>query len=76
MLLLGLALIAAGAAASAAAPSSLMLAAAQPAVGAGIATVLAGGWSAAAAWVPPAGRARLLGWTIVGQPAAWVVGMP
>jgi predicted MFS family arabinose efflux permease len=76
MLLLGLALIAAGAAASAAAPSFLLLAAAQPAVGAGMATVLAGGWSAAAAWVPPAGRARLLGWTIVGQPAAWVVGMP
>src|SRR4051812_6364230 len=76
MLLLGLALIAAGAAASAAAPSFLMLAAAQPAVGAGIAPGLGGGWSAAAAWAPPAGRARLLGWTIVGQPTAWVVGMP
>ena len=76
MLLLGLALIALGAAASAAAPSFAVLLAAQPAVGAGIATVLAGGWSAAAAWAPPAGRARLLSWTVLGQPAAWVLGMP
>jgi hypothetical protein len=53
-----------------------VLAAAQPAVGAGIATVLAGGWSAAAAWVPPAGRARLLGWTIVGSPPRGSSGCP
>jgi MFS transporter, DHA1 family, inner membrane transport protein len=76
LLLAGLWLIASGSAMSAVAPSFVVLAAAQPALGAGIATVLAGGWSAAAAWAPPAGRARLLGWAIVGQPAAWVVGMP
>jgi predicted MFS family arabinose efflux permease len=76
LLLAGLWLIAAGSAMSAVAPSFVVLAAAQPALGAGIATVLASGWSAAAAWAPPAGRARLLGWAILGQPAAWVVGMP
>jgi len=76
LLLVGLGLIAFGSAASAVAPSFVVLAAAQPPVGAGIAMVLAGGWSAAAAWAPAAGRARLLAWAIVGQPAAWVVGMP
>ena len=76
LLLAGLGLIAFGSALSAVAPSFIVLAAAQPPLGAGIAMVLAGGWSAAAAWAPAASRARLLSWAIVGQPAAWVVGMP
>jgi predicted MFS family arabinose efflux permease len=76
MLLAGLSLIALGSALSAAAPSFVVLAVAQPLLGAGIATVVAGGWSAATAWAPAAGRARLLSWTTLGQPAAWVAGMP
>ena len=76
LLLAGLWLIALGSAVSAVAPSFAVLAAAQPAIGAGIATVLAAGWSAASAWAPPPERARLLGWAILGQPAAWVAGMP
>jgi MFS transporter, DHA1 family, inner membrane transport protein len=76
LLLAGLCLIVFGSAMSALAPSFVVLAAAQPPLGAGIAMVLAGGWSAAAAWAPATGRARLLAWAIVGQPAAWVVGMP
>ena len=76
LLLAGLCLIAFGSAMSAVAPSFVVLAAAQPPLGAGIAMVLAGGWSAAAAWAPAADRARLLAWAIIGQPAAWVVGMP
>ena len=58
VLLAGLWLIALGSVISALAPSYLVLAAAQPVLGAGIATVLAGGWSAAAAWAPPPERAR------------------
>ena len=70
LLLAGLCLIAFGSAMSAVAPSFVVLAAAQPPLGAGIAMVLAGGWSAAAAWAPAADRARLLAWAIIGQPAA------
>jgi predicted MFS family arabinose efflux permease len=31
---------------------------------------------AAAEWVPEEHRTRALSWTLVGQPAAWIVGMP
>ena len=72
----GLALNAAGSLASAAAPAFAVLAAAQVAIGAGVAIVVTGGVAAAADWAPPERRTKVLAWTLLGQPAAWVVGMP
>ncbi len=76
LLLAGLAVLAAGSLLSAAAPVFAVLAAAQVAVGAGIAMVLSGGLAAAAEWSPPRQRARVLSWALLGQPFAWIVGMP
>jgi predicted MFS family arabinose efflux permease len=53
-----------------------VLVAAQVAVGAGLAVVLSGGLAAAAAWSSEESRASVLSWTLIGQPAAWIVGMP
>jgi len=76
LLLAGLAVLAAGALLSAAAPAFALLAAAQVALGAGIAMVLSGGLAAAAEWSAPEQRARVLSWALLGQPFAWIVGMP
>lgn len=75
-LLGGSALLAAGSIGSAAAPSLGLLAAAQVPVGAGIAILTTAGTLAAAEWVPPERRAAVLSWALIGQPAAWIVGMP
>jgi predicted MFS family arabinose efflux permease len=75
-LLAGCTLLALGSLGSAAAPSFALLAAAQVAVGAGFATVLSTGIAAAAEWTAPECRYRVLAWTLLGQPAAWVLGMP
>ena len=72
----GLAALGAGALLSAAAPSFPALAAAQLPVGFGLAFVLAGGLAAAAEWTAPDDRPRVLAWTLLGQPGAWVAGMP
>jgi MFS transporter, DHA1 family, inner membrane transport protein len=72
----GLAALASGALASAAAPSFAALAAAQVPVGFGLAFVLAGGLAAAAEWSAPEERPRILAWALLGQPGAWVAGMP
>ena len=72
----GLAALAAGALLSSAAPSFVALAAAQVPVGFGLAFVLAGGLAAAAEWSAPEDRPRVLAWTLLGQPGAWVAGMP
>jgi DHA1 family inner membrane transport protein len=72
----GLSALATGALASAAAPSFAALAAAQLPIGAGLALVLAGGIAAAAEWTTPEDRPRVLAWTLLGQPGAWVAGMP
>jgi DHA1 family inner membrane transport protein len=72
----GLALLALGSLASAIAPSFTMLAAAQVAIGAGVAAVLSAGVAAAAEWARPDQRTRVLSWALLGQPAAWVAGMP
>ena len=72
----GLAALTAGALLSAAAPSFPALAAAQLPVGFGLAFVLAGGLAAAAEWTAPDDRSRVLAWTLLGQPGAWVAGMP
>jgi DHA1 family inner membrane transport protein len=75
-LLVGSLLLALGSLASAAAPSFGLLAAAQVPVGAGIAILTTAGTLAAAEWVPAERRAATLSWTLIGQPAAWIVGMP
>ena len=76
LLLIGLAVLAAGSLLSAAAPTFAVLVAAQVAVGAGLAVVLSGGLAAAAAWSSDERRSQVLSWTLVGQPGAWIVGMP
>jgi DHA1 family inner membrane transport protein len=75
-LLGGSLLLAAGSLASAAAPSFAALAAAQIPVGAAIAILTTAGTLAAAEWVPAERRAATLSWALIGQPAAWIVGMP
>jgi DHA1 family inner membrane transport protein len=69
-------LLALGSLASAAAPSIGVLAAAQVPVGAGIAILTTAGTLAAAEWVPSERRAATLSWALIGQPAAWIIGMP
>ncbi|HEU4947624.1 MAG TPA: MFS transporter [Kribbella sp.] len=76
LLMLGLGLLATAALASAAAPSFAALAAAQVVLGGGVALVLAGGLAAAASWAPDGQRATVLSWALVGQPSAWIIGMP
>ena len=72
----GLVLIALGSLASACAPSFAVLALAQVVLGVAIAGVVAGGTSAAAAWAPAERRTQVVSWALLGQPAAWIVGMP
>ena len=76
LLLGGAVLLALGSLASAAAPTFGWLAAAQVPVGAAIAILTTAGTLAAAAWVPAERRAATLSWALIGQPAAWIVGMP
>lgn len=76
LMLAGLATLAAGSLASAAAPSFAVLAAAQVLVGVGMAVVLSGGLAAAAEWADPGRRAHALSWALLGQPFAWIAGMP
>jgi DHA1 family inner membrane transport protein len=76
LLLGGSLLLALGSLASAAAPSYPLLVAAQLPVGVGVAVVTSVGTLAAAEWAPPEVRTRVLSWALVGQPAAWIVGMP
>jgi predicted MFS family arabinose efflux permease len=76
MIAVGLSGLTLASAASALAPSFAVLAAAQVVVGAGGAIVVSGGVAAAARWSAPSERARVLAWTLLGQPAAWVAAMP
>jgi len=75
-LLAASALLAVAALASAAAPSFPFLALAQVPVGVAVAVLTTAGTLAAAEWVAPEHRTRTLSWALVGQPAAWIVGMP
>ncbi len=75
-LLAASALLALGSLASAAAPTFALLAVAQLPVGVAVAVLTTAGTLAAAEWVPPERRTRVLSWALVGQPAAWIVGMP
>jgi predicted MFS family arabinose efflux permease len=72
----GLLLVALGSCAGASAPTFLVLALSQLALGAGQAMVLSGALAAAASWSAPAARSRVLGLVLLGQPAAWIAGMP
>ena len=76
ILLAGLAILAGASLLSAVAPSFALLAAAQLALGLGLALVLSGALAAAAEWSAPARRAHVLSWTLIGQPSAWIVGLP
>jgi DHA1 family inner membrane transport protein len=76
LLLLGLSLVAVGSVASALAPNLVAFACAQAAIGAAAAILLSAAVAAAGEWTPPGERARVLSWTLLGQPAAWVAGMP
>jgi len=76
LLLAGLAGLATGSLLSAAAPSFAVLAAAQVLLGAATALVLSGALAAAAEWSAPEQRAQALSTALLGQPVAWIVGMP
>jgi predicted MFS family arabinose efflux permease len=76
LLALGLWLLAGSSVVSALAPSFAVLAAAQVPLGVAVALLLSSGVAAAADWAAPEQRARVLAWTLNGQPAAWVAGMP
>lgn len=75
-LLAGAVFLLVGSLASAAAPGFAALAAAQVPVGVGVTLLTSGGTLAAAEWAPAEQRTRVLSWALVGQPAAWIVGMP
>jgi predicted MFS family arabinose efflux permease len=75
-LLCGSILLAVGSLGSAAAPGIGLLAVSQIPVGAGIGILTTAGTLAAAEWVPDGRRAATLSWALIGQPAAWIVGMP
>jgi DHA1 family inner membrane transport protein len=75
-LLAASALLAIASIASAAAPTFSLLAVAQLPVGVAVAVLTTAGTLAAAEWVAPELRTRTLSWALVGQPAAWIVGMP
>jgi predicted MFS family arabinose efflux permease len=76
-LLVGGAILLAGASlASAVAPSFVTLALAQLAVGVAVAVLVTAATAAAAEWAPPEERPRVLSWALTGPPAAWIVGMP
>ena len=76
MIRLSLALLAVSALISAAAPTFTLLALAQLPLGGGVALAVSGATAAAAEWSTSADRVRTLSWTLAGQPAAWIVGMP
>lgn len=72
----GVALLALGSLAGALAPTLTALRLAQVPIGVGLAAVLVGAVAAAGEWPSVERRTRVLAWTLVGQPVAWVVGMP
>jgi predicted MFS family arabinose efflux permease len=72
----GAALLAAASLASAAAPTLWLLALAQVPVGIAAAVLFATATSAAGDWAAAPACGRVLGWVLIGSPAAWIVGMP
>jgi DHA1 family inner membrane transport protein len=76
LMLAGTGFVATGSLMSSGAPTFALLALAQVVIGIGVAVLLASATTAASEWVPEKHRARVLSWALVGQPAAWIVGMP
>jgi DHA1 family inner membrane transport protein len=72
----GAALLAVAAVASAAAPTLWVLALAQVPLGIAVSVLVAVSMSAAGDWADASVRGRVLSWTLIGSPAAWIVGMP
>jgi DHA1 family inner membrane transport protein len=70
------ALLALGDLGSAVAPTFAVLAAAQVLIGAAVAGVVAAGTAAVGVWAGEGERTRVLSWALIGQPTAWIVGMP
>ena len=62
--------------ASAAAPTLWVLALAQVPLGIAVSVLVAVSMSAAGDWADASVRGRVLSWTLIGSPAAWIVGMP
>ena len=72
----GAALLAVASLASAAAPTLSLLALAQVPIGIAVSVLMATATSAAGHWADAPARGRVLGWALIGSPAAWIVGMP
>jgi predicted MFS family arabinose efflux permease len=72
----GAALLAAASLASAAAPTLSLLALPQLPIGNAVSVLTATATSASGDWADASARARVLGWALIGSPAAWIVGMP
>ena len=72
----GAALLAVASIASAAAPTLWVLALAQVPLGIALSLLVAVSMSAAGDWAEESARGRVLSWTLIGNPAAWIVGMP
>jgi predicted MFS family arabinose efflux permease len=72
----GAVLLAVSSLASAAAPSLLVLALCQVPLGIAVMVMTAAATSAAGDWVAVSARGRVLGWALIGSPAAWIIGMP
>jgi DHA1 family inner membrane transport protein len=75
-LVTGAGLLALSSLASAAAPNFVALALTQLPVGIAIALLVAAGTAAASEWAKPEHRASVLSWALIGNPAAWILGMP
>jgi len=76
LLSIGLILLSLGSVCSAASPSFAMLAVAQVALGIGIGMVLSSGIAASGDWVHPDRRGATLSVALLGQPIAWILGIP
>lgn len=76
LLVAGLSVLAAGCGVTAAAPGFGVLAAGQVLVGVALGLILSAGVAAASEWAPQGDQGRMLAWALVGQPAAWIVGVP
>jgi len=76
LLVAGAGLLAFASLASAAASSFVVLALAQLVVGLAVGVLITAGTAAAAEWALPEHRTRVLSWALIGNPAAWIVGMP
>ena len=72
----GILLLVVGSLTSVAATSASVLTAGQACTGAASSILVASGVAAAAAWSSEADRGRIVAWTLVGAPSAWVAVMP